>query len=333
MVDGFGWFEATDYRRAWLFFDDVVYVIPKSTLPPLVYLPGTLRDMECVTLGPEFSAAAWRAIGEAAQTDIRNPEFLRIVATIPQSDLRYTAMVAACDRELAYALNLDRVVEPALAIALLLEKLLLYASANGLVPIVGRRWASKLLETKLSWAASGAKRPLLLPHQAATYATFAAGLSLDFVDDRKLAALAFERLREFKDGHRALLDRHQLHLIEITRAFSALPSDDARDAALADLRLGALKRRLELDGEARQAVLTLGFDLVKKGIDSALSKEGVAIGVATALALDHSAVALLGGALFAGLGQSLSGLVELWRSQRTHQPMNALAYLFATEHL
>jgi hypothetical protein len=27
MVDGFGWFEQTDYRRSWLFFHDVVSVI------------------------------------------------------------------------------------------------------------------------------------------------------------------------------------------------------------------------------------------------------------------------------------------------------------------
>lgn len=331
MVDGFGWFEPPDYRRSWLFFDDVVYVLPRSTSPPLVYLPGVLDSKDCVITRPEFSATAWQIIGEAARADAADPSFRRVVDTIPAPDLHYTRTVAACDREMATALGLARTLDPAMAVALLLEKLLLYAGANGLVPIVGRHWAANLLAAKLTPGAPGI-RALLSPGQGIAYAEFSAGLSLDFIDDGKLVALPFERLLDFKEGHRHLLDRHQLHLIEVTRAFGAMPAGEQREAALAELRLKAMKVRADLDDEARHAVRSLGLDLLKKAVDSATSKEGMVVGVATALALNHSVTALAGGALLAGLGQSLSGLVDLWKSRR-EQHTNALAYLFAARQL
>ena len=332
MVDGFGWFEPADYRRSWLFFDDVAYVLPKTTSPQLRLLPGILEEKDSVILRPEFSATAWQMIGEAARVDAADPNFRRIVDTIPAPDLRYTRTVAACDQEMAAALGFDGSLDPVTAVALLLEKLLLYAGANGLVPIVGRHWAADLLATKLTRATPGDGRSLLSPSQGETYATFSAGLSLDFVDDNKLVALPFERLRDFKNGHRKLLDRHQLHLIEVTRAFGSMPANEPREAALADLRLKALKVRAELDDDAHHAVRSMGLDLLKKGVQSVMSKEGLVAGVATALALNHSVSALMGGALLAGLSQSLSDLVDIWKS-RDDQNTNALAYLFATQHL
>jgi hypothetical protein len=332
MVDGFGWFEPADYRRSWLFFDDVVYVLPKSTSPPLEFLPGVFDRNDGIVVRPELSATAWQIIGEAARSDAADPSFRRIVETIPPPDLHYTRTVAACDREMVAALGLDRTADPAMAVARLLEKLLLYAGINGLVPIVGRDWASQLLAAKLTAGRPGSGRTLLSPGQGETYAAFSAGLSLDLIDDHKLVALPFERLHQFKEGHRDLLERHQLHLIEVTRAFGAMPVNEQREAALAELRVKAMKVRLELDDEAHHAVSSMGLDLLKKGVDSAMSKEGLVVGVATALALNHSVTALVGGAVLAGLGQSLSGLVEIWKSKREHHT-NALAYLFATQHL
>lgn len=332
MVDGFGWFQPADYRRSWLFFDDVVYVIPRSVAPPLVMPLDALEANDSVNVQPEFSATAWQAIGEAARIDAADPGFRRIVDAIPASDLAYTRAIATCDREMAAALRLDPALDPAMAVALLLEKLLLYAGANGLVPIVGRSWAASLLATKLTLAGPAAGRALLSPSQGETYATFSAGLSLDFVDDHKLVTLPLDRLLEFKQRHHDLLDRHQLHLVEVTRSFGAIPTGEQRAAALVDLRLKARKVRAELDDEARHAIGSLGLDLLKKGVDGATSKEGLVAGVATAVALNHSVGALVGGALLAGLGQSLSGLVELWKARRTQQS-NALAYLFATQQL
>jgi hypothetical protein len=238
-----------------------------------------------------------------------------------------------CDRAMASALNLDRTLDPAMAVALLLEKLLLYAGANGMIPIVGRHWAESLLEAKLSWIAPGTDRSLMPPNQASTYAAFSAGLSLDFLDDHKLTALSFERLRHFKDSNRDLLSRHQLHLTEVAREYQSIETDHRREPALQDLRLKAIKKRAELDDEARTSVRSLGLDLLKKGIDSATSKEGMVVGVATALALNHSAIALLGGAFMAGVGQSISGLVEIWKTGRERRQTNAFAYLFATRSL
>jgi hypothetical protein len=330
MVDGFGWFEPADYRRAWLFFDDVVYVLPSAT--SLYYRPEVLERDGSTNVKPELSAAAWQIIGDAARSDAADPSFRQVVDTIPASELRYSQAVVAGDREMTAALGLDRTLDPVLAVALLFEKLLLCASVNGMVPIVGRDWAARLLAARLTPATPGRDRTLLSPSQGETYAAFSAGLSLDFVDDDKLVALPFDRLRAFKDGHRDLLDRHQLHLIEVTRAFGAMPAKDQRDAALVELRLKAMKGRVELDNEAHHAIRSLGLDLLKKGVDGAISKEGLVVGMATALALNHSVGALVGGALLAGVGQSLSGLVDLWKA-RPEPHTNALAYLFATPHL
>jgi hypothetical protein len=334
MVDGFGWFENVDYRRSWLFFDDVLYILPRWPAPPLVYPRGLLERKDCLPVMPELSRDAWLAVREAAQLDAADPEFRKIASSISQNDMRYTFFVARSDRSMSAALKLDSTFDRVLAVALLLEKLLLYAAANGLVPIVGRRWAAELLEARLSRGGQPAGRALLSPTQGETYATFSAGLSLDFIDDSKLSLLPFDRLRTFKDDHRDLLHRHQLHLIEVARAFAALPNHEGRETALVDLRLDAMKKRAKLDDEARQSVLALGLDLVKKGIDNAFSKEGIIAGTATALALNHSLGALLGGALVAGLGQSMAGFVELWRSRRAHQQeLSSLAYLFATRRL
>jgi hypothetical protein len=34
MIDGFGAFEEADYRRSWLFFDDVDYILPAKLAGP-----------------------------------------------------------------------------------------------------------------------------------------------------------------------------------------------------------------------------------------------------------------------------------------------------------
>ena len=121
--------------------------------------------------------------------------------------------------------------------------------------------------------------------------------------------------------------------MEVAREYRAIETDHRREPALQELRLKAIKKRAELDDEARTSVRSLGLDLLKKGIDSATSKEGMVVGVATALTLNHSALALLGGAFMAGVGQSISGLVEIWKAGREQRQSNAFAYLFATRSL
>lgn len=333
MVDGFGWFEEADYRRSWLFFDDVVYVIPEDTKPPLGYPPQLFHREDCRAVRPAFTKTAWQTIGDAARRDAASTELRRIVAQIPQRDLDYACFVTACDRPMADALGLDRHIEPAFAIALLLEKLLVYAHENGLVPIVGRNWARRLLETKLTRPQPPSERALLSPAQGIAYDTFSAGLSLDFVDDAKLGAIAFDKLESFKHTNRQLLERHQVHLSEVTQQFQALPNSSERARKLAELKLAACKQRIELETSAHESVLTLGLDLLKKGAESVTSKEGIFLGATAALVVDKSLGALVGGALVAGAGQVVSGLVELWKSDRERVRTNSLAYLFAAQDL
>jgi hypothetical protein len=152
----------------------------------------------------------------------------------------------------------------------LLNKLLWLSAHRGTVPIVGRGYATELLAHKLRRTGTGHLGPNLLSARGIPlFAAFAAGLSFDFVSDTQLVATPLPRLIEFKRRHRDLMARHQLHLVEVAEAFTALPEDADFHGRLAQLRLQAQRERLELEERAREAWIEVGLDLAKKAVGAA----------------------------------------------------------------
>ena len=94
--------------------------------------------------------------------------------------------------------------------------------------------------------------------------TVATELSCGFVSDDQLFGVPFERLLDFKAKHFHLLEREQVHLIEVAQQVEAIPEGPEFDARLRRLRLESIKRKQTLEGETRDAWLGFGFSSAAK---------------------------------------------------------------------
>jgi hypothetical protein len=267
MIDGFGSFDGADYRRSWLFFDDVDYVLPHELCGP-IELPALEHHQDFALCRDPLSPDAIDHLLELTYRDMADPELRRLVeAQSANADREYAAVLVWSDVQVRDRILGAAPVDPLL---FLLNKLLWMSAHRGAVPIVGRGYATELLAHKLR--RTGTARlglNLLSARGIPLFATFAAGLSFDFVPDAQLVATPLPRLIEFKQRHRDLLARHQLHLVEVAEAFAALPDDADFPGRLAQLRLQAQRERLELEERAREAWIEVGLDLAKKAIGAA----------------------------------------------------------------
>jgi len=267
MIDGFGWFEKADYRRSWLLFDEVQYVLPEEVMLPMVMATDLDQQPDHTVVRPVLEEPAAEKLIELAYRDAKNPEFrARVMAVVPTKDLAYAHQLVCCDRmvhRFAALIKERGHMDSTFSVALLLNKLLLVSAASNAVPIVGREYAAELLLDKLRVAPTTGRGTLVSPKQGASLTAFAAGLTLDFVPDHALQAIPFETLRVFKKENRVLLDRHQRHLIEVAQNFAAMPDSAEFDDRLRKLRLDAVNARAELDDAARNAWRSFGSDLAK----------------------------------------------------------------------
>jgi len=198
MIDGFGWFKEPDYRRSWLFFDQVEYILPESAEGPLIYPHWVLQRSDFKVVYPTFATEEITKIVESAARDADDPGFRQLVeGIVPAKDLDYAVLVLASDRFLRQGLPRDRKQDGVFALAVLINKLIASAALAGAVPIVGRQYASQLIAKKVEmWAGREPTRqytPLADPKRALSFAGFAASLSLDFLSDDMLVSVSMDR--------------------------------------------------------------------------------------------------------------------------------------------
>jgi hypothetical protein len=250
---------------------------------------------------------------------------MRLVETrFTRGDREYAAALVWSDVQLRDQPTQIRSIDPVLFLA---NKLLWYAARHGTVPIVGLGEATELLTWKLRRQGTAQpRRGLLSARSGAAFAAFAAGLALDFVPDKQLAATPIVRLVDFKQRNRDLLAQHQLHLIEVAEAFAALPDGADFDGRLAQLRLQALRERLDLDARARDAWLGCGLELTKKAIGAATAGMFSGLAVLRGHTWNDVLTAALPSAVAAG-GIVLSSVVEAAAKARA-RPAPVMAYLF-----
>ena len=300
MIDGFGWFHASDYRRTWLFFDDVQYVLPAGdgphpgAVPNRVWLhyPDKIANRpEYVVERPELTVQEVEGLLDAAKADAEDPDWVRLVDNLPQADRDYATMVAFCDPGVLDGMAQQRLRIEAASVAYLVGKLLLHADRTSTIPIVGQQRAADLLRWKLGRQASH----VVGGRHGNAFAAFAAGLSLDFVSDRELETVEWGRLSRFKERNLDLLERHQVHLLEVAQTFNDFPAGEGFEQRLEQLKTEAKKARLELDETARAAWIDMGLGLAKDAVVGAASGLVPALALLRAHGAAEAAVGLVAG--------------------------------------
>jgi hypothetical protein len=269
MIDGFGAFAVADFRRLWLSFDSVHYILPPPKGGPLHYPAFERREREFKVDRGGLASTELEELAASAHADVEEPWFREIVEKRMTAEERdYASLVVWPDiaehpihaRELASS--------GGFGVAFLLNKLVCRALRDGTVPIVGNPHASELIARKMV-ATQHSAGVLVTPRQAASFSAFAAGLSLTFLSDETLERTKMADMVRFNEKQADLLRRHQYHLLETAQAFTGIPVGPAFDERLAALRLAAFNAREQLDVEAREAWSTMGLDMAKKAIAAA----------------------------------------------------------------
>jgi hypothetical protein len=263
------------------------------------------------------------------EADRENAEFCTLVANTPIRDRSYACQVMATDQDLVWAQNRYGAHDAVAALSCLTSKLLIHAARTGAVPIVGKSYAWSLLasKTRNAHAVSAPAALLGSDRQQVAYAAFAAGLSLGFLKPGTLGPLPFGRLQRFKSDHAKLLERHQLHLLEVTQAFRGIPDGPEFAEQVAALRASASKKRLDLDQEATDAWRSAFTDVGTHGIAAAAGAAIPALTVLWTGSMAHIASAALPSAL-AALGVVTTGVVKAVSKIGKANSSNAMAYLF-----
>jgi hypothetical protein len=265
MLDGFGWFHEADYRRSWLFFDEVSYVLPaKLTTGLLSYPRGLDQRIEFHAEYLSLPSSAADRIAALAIDDAADPEFQTLCRLVPKKDADYAQVIAWSDAEARLRIGERLLTTKDLAVAYLLNKLEHCSRSRGLCPIVGQPYASDML----AWKASRREKvlPWKSPPNRDTYAAFAAGISLDFLDDTDLVDADIDRLAQFKQDNRALLQESQRSLIGTAERFIGLSTAPEFQQELADLRASARENRRILDQQAKDAWHKAGLAILKKTV-------------------------------------------------------------------
>jgi len=330
MLDGFGWFDEGDFRRAWLLFDEIDYLFPEKLSGPLWYTPNVFEQ-------PEYRAVRLAAaddeevFAEQVSRDLADADFREAVSKVPRQDLIYARQVVATDGDLANILEKYDPLDFAPAVSLLTSKLLTYAARSGAVPIVGREYAWSILARKLSRPHPVAAKGTLLgtTRQQLSYAAFEAGLSLAFLDSEALVCAPFDRLQRFKSDHQPLLAKHQAHLLSVAHAYRGSPEGAEFAERMAQLRTEAQRERLSLDTELSDAWLSAGLALAKKAVTAGTAAAIPALVVLRSASLHQLAADFLPiGA--AALGLAVSGALDVAADVRKAS-QGHLAYLFRAQ--
>jgi hypothetical protein len=327
MVDGFGRFREADYRRCWLMFDDVTYVLSRQLREPFAYRPEVTEALAFSVDRSSFDDATAAQVARAAREDAEDESFKQLMVSVPRADAETAGGAVMSDVQAYEALKLRGPPSESLAVAYLLNKLVSIASTTHVVPLVGRGFAADMIAWKsqqgiLQRSESLPGRLLQRPSLRTRYAAFAAGLSYGFIDDEDLVQAPIELLAQFKKEQTELRKQSQKYILDASMRFSELPSDEvAFQAELAKLRQDVLAQRSTLEKEASRALLDAGVKIGAKALTEAVK------GFAGGLALtSHLLPASIAAAVTAAVGVVPDAIQLVNKVRGPRSP--SLAYMF-----
>jgi len=333
MVDGFGEFDEADYRRSWLFFSNVDYVLPIASAGPLFFSRHLERNVGFDVLRTPLESAERHELIDAARRDAEAPWFGNAMAGATEAQQSYARLVVLSDDELKTEVADLARADARFSLSYLLNKLLRASQQRGLVPIVGQKYAADLLGAKVAATREEplAKAAVLTQRQAVSVTPFAAGLSLSFLSDEDLVSVPFERLGAFKEANGELLEQHQLHILAVTQAFGGMPYDESFADRLAALRADAWKARAQLDANAKDAWLASGFKISQQAITAAAASffSGLALLHGHTL---HQIAAAAAPAAVAAIGVGASNWVDVLKKCREAR-QTPISYIFRARDL
>ena len=275
MIEGFGWFPESVYRRTFLLFDQIEYIYPVMHRG-LMVPPHLLFRSDITVTQPEEDTAIVRQRIAKVDELVHNASLRSIEAQIPAGDIAVALRVLNADREVPASGR----VSGLWAVLYLADKLLDRCELTDRVPVVGQAYAGKILahlsQDRLMPVGSGAT---VTPRQASVLHTVAAGLSYAFITDEQLIRSTMEGLSAYKLKNMDLLRRHHFHLLSVASQFAESLMDPGSTDRLVTLRQDALRARDEFDREARTVMRSHGFEFLDQLIPV------VAAGLATAVSL------------------------------------------------
>ena len=329
MIDGFGWFHAADYQRAYLLFEKVDYVLPQETHGQLWY-PLSVYKSPMYEVAHQSLTIDRSDMVQRLRHELQDPVLRAHLRRAPFHDLEYATRVIRTDPEMSWLAGELAEQLPEAAVLMLANKLLLYAAHTGSTPIVGQEYCWDILFRKVS-------KELLsvvdtIPRFATTsqkvlFSKLNAGLALAFLHDEELAPVSVEELAEFKNHNRSLLHRHHLHILEIAQQYSEIPDDGEFDQRLAALQLQALRTQQELDENARDAWLGAGFSLLEKA-----AVAGITAAIPMVVFVRNASPLELLAAILPGFGLAVAAGLDTAKKIRAARK-TPFAYLFRAGRL
>lgn len=239
MCDGLGWFTETDYKRALLVYDEILYLLPSDTVEFRDVTGQPAHLLHTVRLAPTdlfkvrslpMDRDTLDLLRAAAKADASDARFAASVQEIPPSERLYTWRVVNADADLGAAKSpdLDR-EEEVLAHALLLNKFLLAADHARAIPITGKAYIHRLLGAKLGLAARSiaGRVPGQVPSAGPAAGSYDAALQQivgAFVTDDDLRERSYAEVVEFKQSNYALFERFSLLMRQTIERVQALPN-------------------------------------------------------------------------------------------------------------
>jgi hypothetical protein len=238
MCDGLGWFTETDYKRALLVYDEILYLLPSATVEFRDITGEPAHLIHSVRLAPTdlFKIRSFNMdpdtrelLRAAARVDTTDDRFCASVAEIPTSERVYTWRAVNADADLGGAKSPDLNPEDhALAHAMLLNKFLLAADHARAIPITGKAYIHRLLGAKFALAARSVRErfPAQLSGlgQSGSYDAALQQIVSAFVTDDDLRERSYADVLEFKTMNYPLFERFSLLMRQTIDQIQTLPN-------------------------------------------------------------------------------------------------------------
>jgi hypothetical protein len=277
MCDGLGWFSETDFKRALLLYDRIMYLVPSRTVEfrdadgrsNFILIPN-LQETGFQLQHYEPEEVIREGLARSAQLDAERSTFAAVVSEIPAEDRLYTWRIANADADLgrgaSVGLSPD---EEALAHALLLNKFLLAADLLDAVPITGKRYIHALIGDKYQIAKSGSGGPTG-PNSGVD--PVAVQVINAIVPEEELERRSVADILEYKDKHRDLFYTFSYAIRRFVKQVSALPgSPDFNHQVRELISTEVWRETREVEQELRNAWAGFFKSAIKSAIAGAVT--------------------------------------------------------------